>query len=59
MTQRSIGIRDYLEFRDIIRNTAATSANDILTEFVHMGEKSFVRERDIGSRYRPQLFLHL
>ena len=59
MTQRLIGIKDYLEFSDVVRNTVAASANDVLTEFVCMGEKFFVHGRDIGCRYRPQLFFHL
>ena len=34
MTQRFIGIKDYLEFCNIMRNTGAASANNVLTEFV-------------------------
>ena len=31
MAQRVIGIKDYFEFRNVVRNTAAAGANDVLT----------------------------
>ena len=50
MAQRVIGIKDYFKFRNVVRNTAAAGANNVLTEFVGMCKIFFVRRRDVGSR---------
>ena len=59
MTQRFIGIKDHLEFHDVMRNTATAGADDVLTEFVGMCEIFFVHGHDVGSRQRPLLLLDL
>ena len=50
MTERAVKIKDYFEFHNIVRNTAAAGANDVLTEFVGMCKIFFVHRRDVGSR---------
>ena len=59
MTQRFIGIKDHLEFHDVMRNTATAGAYDVLTKFVGMCKIFFVYGRDVGSWQRPLLLLYL
>jgi len=53
--KRSVRRRNILEFRDIVRDTAAASANYVVTEFVRMSEILSVHWRDVGTRLRPLL----
>jgi hypothetical protein len=57
--ERAIGIKDYFEFRNIVRNTATTGADDVLIEFVGMSEILFIHWCDVGSRQRSLLLLDL
>ena len=50
MAQRAIGIKDYFEFRNVVRNTAAAGADDVVPEFVGMGKVFFIQGCDVGSR---------
>ena len=57
--ERSVGIKDYFEFRNIVRNTTTAGADDVLTKFIGMCKILFVQGRDIRSRQRPLLLLDL
>ena len=48
--ERAVGIKDYFELHNVVRNTAAAGADDVLTEFVGMGKVFFIQGRDVGSR---------
>jgi len=48
--ERSIGIKDYFEYHNIVRNTTTAGADDVLTEFVGMCKIFFVHRHDVGSR---------
>jgi hypothetical protein len=47
--ERSVGIKDYFEFRNIVRNTTTAGADDILTKFVGMCKILFCQ--DTGTPY--------
>ena len=49
MAQRAIGIKDYFEFHNVVRNMATAGA-DVLTEFVGMGKIFLIQRHDVGSR---------
>ena len=57
--ERAVGIKDYFEFRNVVRNTTTAGADDVLTEFVNMCEIFFVHERDVEFRQRSLLLFDL
>ena len=50
MMERVIRLKNYFEFRNIVRNTAAAGIDDVLAEFVDMCKIYFVHWHDVGSR---------
>ena len=48
--ERAVGIMDYFEICNVMRNTTTAGADDVLTEFVGMGKIFFIQGRDVGSR---------
>ena len=49
--ERAVGIKDYFELHNVVRNTTTAGADDVLTEFVGMCEILFIHGHDVGSCY--------
>jgi hypothetical protein len=58
-SKRFVRRRNILEFRDIVRDTAAASAYDVVTKFIGMSKIFLVHRRDVGTRLRPLLLFDL
>ena len=57
--ERIVEIKDYFEFRNVVRNTTTAGADDVLIEFVNMCEIFFVHERDVEFQQRSLLLFNL
>ena len=51
--ERAIGIKDYFEFHNVMRNITTAGADDVLTEFVGICEILFIHGHDIGAIAAP------